>query len=249
MEPSTDDDLGSPRGPVLLVNRQPDLESESDDGLITYMALKDEDPVLAQRACEELYWRHSRTLLGWCLKNRAETFGKDAKDFVNATFLKAYDKADSFKFSAGPTPDAARLKVRRWLFQILYRLFLDARRTERGEPIVRDDDNEDGLLFDAPNPETPVNISDISPARKNLVLKFIESADPIDKAILKATAQYWSSISKKTILPRDVRQALCRELKLTENSLNVRRFRALENLKQFILKNERSQNENTTETR
>lgn len=249
MEPSLDDDLGPAFEPAVLTNRQPDLESEPDDGLITYMALKDDDLGLAQRACEELYRRHARTLIGWCLKNRAETFGKDAKDFVNATFLKAYDKAATFKFSTGATLEVRRFKVRRWLFQILYRLFLDGRRSEQCEPILRSDDNEDGLLLDAPNPETEPNTSDVSPARKNLVLKFLQSVEPIDKAILKATAQYWSSISGKTVVPRHVRQALCREFKLTENSLNVRRFRALNNLKQFILENERSKHENTTETR
>src|SRR5262245_1886125 len=79
-----------------VVSSDPALELEPEDGLVTFMALKDEDTDMAQLACQELYRRHARFLLGWCLNNRAETFGKAAEDFVNMAFLKAYDKAGTF---------------------------------------------------------------------------------------------------------------------------------------------------------
>ncbi|HEY5297272.1 MAG TPA: hypothetical protein VIK59_05060 [Verrucomicrobiae bacterium] len=245
MDTSVDADNPSPALPVLLANCDPILELESDDGLVTYMALKDEDAALARRACEELHRRHARFMLGWCLNNRAETFGSSAEDFVNIAFRKAYDKADTFICPVDANVETKRRKVKSWLFLILYNTFLDSRSAEIREPISRSDEDEDGLLFDLPNPNEELNTSNVSPERKTLVWKFIEKQELVDQAILKVTAEYWSPSVNKTVLPDHVRKALCGEFGLTENSLRVRRLRLLERMKNFILENE-TQNQVTT---
>ena len=240
MDTSIDEDnLPQAVRPPVVAPPDPVLEIEPDDGLITYMALKDEDEELAKRACQELHRRHARLLWGWCLKNRAETFGDSAEAFVNAAFIKAYESAHTYTPQSGVSAEVRRRQVIRWLFRLLHNTFLDGRRAEMREPFLRSDDTNDGLLFDWPQPAEIESLSDISARRKNLVLNFIEQQDATDQAILKVTAQYWSASAKKTVMPEHVRKAVCRELGLTENSLRVRRTRALDRLKDFILQNEK----------
>lgn len=223
----------------LLANRQPDLEAEPEDGLVTYMALQDVDFDLAQRACEELYRRHARLLVGWCMKNRAETYGKDAKDLVDEAFLRAFRSASSYGLPPDLDGEGRRRHVVAWLFTILRHAYFDARDAERREPFFRDDSEDaDGLLEHAAEPDRPSGINRISSVRRNLVLRFIEMQAAVDKAILTATAECWSPTVAQTVLPRYIRTSLCDEFGLTENSLRVRRSRALEKLRLFILQEE-----------
>jgi hypothetical protein len=165
-----------------------------------------------------------------------------AEDFVSVTFIKAYDYAHTFKCAVGLSAETKRRKVRRWLFLLLYNTFLDSRKGEKREPFFRPVNSDDGLLLDFPELGPIAETSGISARRKNLVLNFIERLDPLDQAILKLTAQYWSPSAKKTVMHDDVRKAICRELGLTENSLRVRRIRAIERLETFILQTEKQTN-------
>lgn len=241
MDPDTDpEDLPGGQGDIrLLANRQPDLEAEPEDGLVTYMALQDVDLDLAQRACEELYRRHARTMVGYCINHRKETYGRDAQDLVDETFLRAFRHAGTYRSKAGLDANARCRHVLAWLFRILDNAYLDSRKGEMLEPMVRDDREEtDGLLKMAAEPEERPDAGRVSPERRNLVLRFLDALDGVDKAILIATAESWSPTAAQTVLPRHIRRSLCEEFGLTENSLRVRRFRVLEKLRLFISEEE-----------
>ncbi len=234
------EDLSSGPGDIrLLANRQPDLEAEPEDGLVTYMALQDVDFDQAQRACEELYRRHAHRMVGWCLKNRAETYGQDATDLVDEAFLRAFRSAHSYRSRAGLDADGRRRHVMAWLFRILRNAYLDCRKGEQREQLVRDDSEDAGqLLNEAPDQEGIPDAGRVSPERRNLVLRFLDELDGVDKAILIATAESWSPTAAQTVLPRHICRSLCEEFGLTENSLRVRRFRVLEKLRLFISEEE-----------
>lgn len=241
MDPAAKAARAEPGELKLLTNRQPELEAEPDDGLVTFMALKDDDLDLAQRACEEVYRRHAHFLLAWCLKNRAETYGQDAKDLVQSALFRAFENAHQFQCPNGLDLDARRQRVRLWLFQILRNAFLDSRKSERREPFDRGD--HEGLeevpaIAPAPaNEDVKVTVS-VSGRRRSLILQFIETLEGVDKAILIATAECWSPTTSQTVLPRHIRQSLCAQFGLTENSLRVRRFRVLDKLRLFISEEE-----------
>gem|GEM_PF-1249525 len=219
----------------LLVNRQPDLEAEPEDGLVTYMALQEEDFDLAQRACEELYRRHARLMVGWCLKNRAETYGKDAMDLVDEAFLRAFRSALSYCSRTGLDPNQRRSHVIAWLFRILRNAYLDSRKAEQREPLVRDDSEDaDCFLENAAEPERSDDVIRISSQRRNLVLQFVEAQNERDKAILKATGECWVAAVGETVLPEAVRGKLCEEFGMTPNSLRVQRKRLIDKLRLFI---------------
>lgn len=241
MDPDADPEelAGGPGEIRLLANRQPDLEAEPEDGLVTYMALQDEDFDLAQRACEELYRRHARTMIGHCIKNRRETHGRDAQDLVDETFLRAFRYAGSYLSKTDLDANGRRRHVIAWLFRILYNAYLDSRKGEMLEPLVRDDtEHADGLLENAAEPEERPDAGRVTPVRRNLVLKFFDTLYGADKAILIATAECWSPTAAQTVLPAHVRRSLCEEFGLTENSLRVRRSRLIEKLRLFISQQE-----------
>lgn len=234
------DQLAGESGEVrLLANRQPALEVEPEDGLVTYMALQDEDFELAQKACEELYHRNARLMIGWCLKNRAETYGRDAKDLVDEAFLRAFRSAPSYRSPSDLDVDGKRRHVVAWLFKILRNVYLDSRKAELREPFYRDDREEaDGLLINTPEPEPFQDPTPVSPERRNLVLRFIEEQNERDRAILKATGECWSAAAGETVLPADVRDNLCAEFGMTANSLRVQRKRLMEKLRLCIIQKE-----------
>jgi RNA polymerase sigma factor (sigma-70 family) len=234
------DELAGHSGEIrLLSNQQPELEAEPEDGLVTYMALRDEDFDLAQRACGELYRRHARLMAGWCLKNRAETYGRDAEDLVNEAFLHAFRSAHSFRSSAGLDADGRRRHVIAWLFRILRNVYLACRKAEQREPLVRDDSEDaDCFLENVAEPDRPEDAGRISPQRRNLVHQFLEAQNDRDRAILKATGECWSAAAGETVLSADVRDKLCEEFGMNQNSLRVQRKRLIEKLRIFISQEE-----------
>jgi len=102
------------------------MEADSDADLVTWMTLRDDDQELAFRACELLYRRHSPLLLGWCEQKMGNIFGDAADDFVNATFNKAFDRAETFHCPTDASPEEKTKRVRGWLFRILENLVKDS---------------------------------------------------------------------------------------------------------------------------
>ena len=244
-----DDDAPDPDQKfVLLTRSHPDLEGETDEGLLTYMALKDDDVDLAQRACEQLHHRHAHFLLAWCYKERYQTFGDSAEDFINETFLRAYRQAKSFVCT---DLSQARQQVLAWLFRILRNVFIDSVRSEGRRPLVRMEEGSDDWLYDivsedsvaaeecqVTNAEDALQDGTVSAQRKNLVLKFRATLKPLEKEIFDLTAQFWSSAQGQTEIDTDLRDGVCERLGIKKCSLRVYRKRLLDRLKAFILEHE-----------
>jgi DNA-directed RNA polymerase specialized sigma24 family protein len=238
MEEVTDNNLLREPAPVtgLVTRSHPELEIESDDGLVTYMAFKVTDEGLALKACEELHRRHARFLLAWCLKNRIETFGDSAESFVNSAFLKAYQEAE--KFVCTDTAEA-KDQVLAWLFRILKNLYLDSLRAEKRRPAVRCTEEEWGRLEEIEEQRQEA-AAKVPTGRKAAVLKYLETLDSKDREILTVTAEFWDPEKGEAVIDDDVRAGLCREFGLTESSLRVRRKRLKDRAKAFI--NEHQEN-------
>jgi len=245
----TSDDVPDPAPNLALVtHNHPELEAESDDGLVVYMALKDQDLDLAQRACEQLHHRHAHFLLAWCYRERYQTFGDSAEDFVNETFLRAYRQAQHFVCT---DLSQGRQQILAWLFRILRNVFLDSMRSENRSPLVRiesgpDDkpsDNfaenviaaEEGQAAKAPD---NIHHNAVSAQRRNLVLQFRATLKPLEQEILDLTAQFWNSAQGRTEIDDDLRDGICNRLGIKKCSLRVYRKRLLDRLKAFIQEHE-----------
>lgn len=242
MEDSDDNDpLKEPEPiPGLVTRRHPELEGESDDSLVTYMAFKSTDEELARDACDELHRRHAHFLLSWCIKRRKETFGNSAEDFVNATFLKAYREADSFVCT---DQSQSKEQVLAWLFRILKNLYLDSLDAEKRRPVVRSPDGTIEWLEDLEEKQQKAS-EQVPVGRKAKALKFFETLPPKDQEILMVTAEFWDPKRGEPVIDDDIRQGICKDYGLTESSLRVRRKRLKERGKTFI-----QEQENKNETK
>jgi DNA-directed RNA polymerase specialized sigma24 family protein len=243
MEASFDDAPEADSTPVILTSERPHLAGEPDDGLLTYMALKEIDPQMAEDACVELHKRHSRLIAGWCSKRRFETFGEAVQDWVNQTFARAFNKAGSFSCEAKLPSETKTKLVQGWLFSILEHLFLERCRREAREKKLRDSDVNGEWLANVPNPsqiEAEDDGESVSTGRKALVVRFMEGLVEDDRKLLVITGQYYDVKLKRVEIPPDIRHAIHSELGVTEGSLRVRRNRLLNRLETFILENEQT---------
>lgn len=241
MDASFDDAPVGDSAVVILTSERTYLASEPDDGLLTFMALKEADPQVAEDACVELHRRHARLFAGWCSKSRFETFGASAEDWVSETFVRALDRASSFSCDASLPAETKTKLVQGWLFSILEHLFLDRCRQEAREKRLRDADVDGEWLENLPGPVEAEDSGDIVPTgRKALVVRFIEGLNENDRKLLLITGQYYDVNLKRVEIPRNVREAVYSELGVTEGSLRVRRNRLLNRLKHFILENDQT---------
>src|SRR5688572_17372916 len=105
---------------------------DSDEDLLFFMALKDEDPRGAENAWAEFYSRHVDYLYATCLYAYARSLGEGGvADLVHNTFIRVYEKAGTFQPSGhmGST-DRERAYVRAWFGKIAENLLKDSfRRT------------------------------------------------------------------------------------------------------------------------
>lgn len=247
MEASSDDEADSGPAPVIITSERPALVNEPDDSLLTFMALKDQAPELAQDACVELHRRHARILVGWCMKRRFETFGEAIEDWVNETFARAYEKAHKFSCDPKLHAETKTRLVRGWLFSVLEHLFLErcrdeAREKQRRATDVAEDEFENlGGVVETSDADCQPSIPT---GRKALVARFLESLGNDDRKLLLLTGQYYDSQLKRVEIPSEVREAIYSELGVTAVSLRVRRMRLLNRLRDFILEEEKKNRTN-----
>jgi RNA polymerase sigma factor (sigma-70 family) len=227
------DDILQESAPVsdLVTRSHPELENETDDSLVTYMAFKDTDEEMALKACEQLHSRHARFMLAWCIKNRNETFGESAEGFVNKTFFKAFTEAD--KFVCTEIADGTN-QVLAWLFRIMKNLYLDGRRAEGRRPVVRP--NGEAAWLEEIEERQREAAEQVSTGDKAAMREFLETLSPKDREILTVTAEFWDPKKGEAVIDDDVREGICKDNGLTESSLRVRRKRLKDRAKTFIQK-------------
>jgi RNA polymerase sigma factor (sigma-70 family) len=228
------DDILQESVPVsgLITRSHPELENDTDDGLVTYMAFQTTDEEMALKACEQLHSRHARFMLGWCIKNRNETFGESAEDFVNKTFFKAFTEADKFV-----CPDSAdgTNQVLAWLFRIMKNLYLDSRRAEGRRPVARP--NGEAAWLEEIEERQRESAEQVPTGTTAAMRAFLKTLSPKDKEILTSTAEFWDPKKGEAVIDDDVREGICAEYGLTESSLRVRRKRLKDRAKAFIQQN------------
>lgn len=226
-----------------------DLNHDDDSYLLLYMADVASNRELAEAAFTIFVGRHWAMLMGFCYQKRFETFGDSAEAFVNATFLKAFKCAGSFKPPHKGSEEDIRKKVQNWLFTILERLFLDARRKLLDEIKAREPINDRQLEEPVAEAETYEDSDSvpretqrqvISARRRNLMQQFMSELSERDRAILIQTQDYIDPNTGKTEpLPEELK-ALGLQFCVPADHIRVYRKRILDRLRVFIIAAERS---------
>jgi RNA polymerase sigma factor (sigma-70 family) len=216
-----------------------DLDGESDADLVAWMTLRSEDERTAFLACEVLYRRHSPLLLGWCQQKAENIFGEAAEDFVNATFLKAFDHAETFAFPQGASSETQTRLLQGWLFRILKNLLKDSLKAEARERQFRDRTVNIADIGDDPDFDFPCNDDtdgepSLSP-RALLARDFLENEiTEEDQDLLQLGAMFFDFVRNEPVIDPDLLQAICQKIGLTPSGLRSRRKRLSERLRTYI---------------
>jgi DNA-directed RNA polymerase specialized sigma24 family protein len=214
------------------------VETETDASLVRLMAQQAERPELAEDAVLELYRRHARRMTAACVKAFA-LYQQNHEELVRLAFEKALRDAPRKATQLRPDqPDEAHAThIKHWLYCILKRTCLDARRgeaSERAERSEQDVASVPAVVLDPPDEEAA---QAPEPRWMQLVRDFIASCPDRDQKILYNTIQFRDRITGQTSVPQDILNVLLKETKMKEGALRTRRLRLIDRMVQYVHRN------------
>jgi RNA polymerase sigma factor (sigma-70 family) len=215
--------------PAQAIGEVPDLSHETDEDLLVYMTMREDDPLTANEAWAEFFRRHIDYMYGKCQEVcRGILAGSGPDDLAQLAFIRAFERANTFK--PGPTkdPDMLRLRVRAWLGKIALHIYCDMLRGRKDWKELAVDKQE---LEEVPEqlPAAPT-----TSAYKQLLDDAIDSLSEKKQHILRVTYQYNQPGRKHQRLPNDVSEELAKTLSTTSDNIRQLRRRALQEVNQFI---------------
>jgi RNA polymerase sigma factor (sigma-70 family) len=206
-----------------------DLSQESDEDLLVYMTMRDDDPSAANQAWEVFYLRHADYLYERCCRLAHGILADSGPaDLVQETFIRAYEKAAKFNAGGVTDPGRLRLRVRAWLGKIAQNIFRDMLRGRKRESELSVDGQDlESLPEQQPSP-APLT------SNSKLLDEAIDSLSEKKQHILRVTFQYNQPGRKHQRLPNHVAEDLARTYKTTSDNIRQLRRRALLEVDQYI---------------
>lgn len=206
-----------------------DLSQETDEDLLVYMTMRDDDPSAANEAWAEFYLRHIDYLRWVCCRVSRVILGDTGPDdLAQWTFIKAYEKAGTFNSGGIKDPDRLRLRVRAWLGRIAQNIYRDMLRGRKDVTELAIDREE---LEEAPE---QVQATPTTSAYKRLLDEAINILSERKQHVLRVTYQYNQPGKKHQRLPNHVAEELANTLNTTSDNIRQLRCRALREIDQYI---------------
>jgi len=214
----------------MLAEVSSTMESESDEDLLLYMGMKNDDPDEAQLACTEFYRRHKRYLLYICV-NACRLLPdpyQDGMDLMSATFYKVYEKADSFIPLDNGSDDDRRRYMLAWVGTIAQNILIDGSRADKApEVVVSLEDLNEELPFNNEKPE-------LSPNAK-LVIKAVEEVLNEKERMVILLQYNWYEVGKPNQrLPNGVCEEIAESIGSTKQNVRQIHSRAKQKIKQYM---------------
>lgn len=205
-----------------------DLSLESDEDLLVFMTMREDDLTVANAAFAEFYQRHVSYIFRTCRRVTKGILDEaGAWDLVQETFLRANDRAATFNADGITDPERLKNRTRAWLGRIAVNIFRDVLRGRVGVREISLDDHE---IATEPQPLSPSSPS----ANRQLLDEAIESLSEKEQRVLRITFQYYQPGKKYQRLPNDVAEDLAKELGTTSNNVRQMRRRALRKITEYI---------------
>jgi RNA polymerase sigma factor (sigma-70 family) len=175
------------------------------------------------------YGRHRRYLYGVCLRAYGETLGDGrVTELVQDTFVRAYEKAGTFK----PDPDGdsvtGRRRARAWLGRISENIVSDYFRRE--PKVVFMDEDE---LPEQVDPEESVP-SGPSAARLERLERVLAQLSDREQEVLRATAMWYWPGQRQQRLPNSVMTKLAASLSTSADNVRQIRVRAMTKVRKLM---------------
>lgn len=196
------------------------------------MGLAATDPDGAREAYGAFYRRNA----GWLLQivrrkpHLMRVLGGEdgAADLVQDTFMRAFEKAETF--DRGGISDRERIsrRARAWLARIAKNLVLDDLRRGANPPSTQHIEELNG--FDPPMPE-----EEATSAHAQQLREAIEKLSERDQDILWTWAQFYKPGEQHQRLPDDVSQALAARWNTTPEAIRQQRRRLFEMLRASLI--------------
>lgn len=215
--------------PAKAIGNVPDLSEETDEDLLVYMTMREDDPLVANEAWAEFFRRHIVYMREKCRDVcRGILAGSGPDDLAQLTFIRAYERANTFKAGGISDPDRLRLRVRGWLSTIAKNIYRDTLRGRKDSKEFAVDNQE---LEEAP--ERP-QAAPTTSAYKRLLDEAIDALSEKKQHVLRVTFQYNQPGKKHQRLPNHVAEELAKTLNTTSDNIRQLRRRALQDVNQFI---------------
>jgi RNA polymerase sigma factor (sigma-70 family) len=215
--------------PAQAIGNVPDLSQETDEDLLIYMTMREDDPLVAKEAWAEFYRRHIDYMRGKCREVcRGILAGSGPDDLAQLTFIKAYERANTFKSGGINDLDRLRLRVRAWLGRIAQNIYRDMLRGRKDSKELAVDKED---LEEAPE---QVQAAPTTSTYKRLLDEAIDALSEKKQHVLRVTYQYNQPGKKHQRLPNHVAEELATTLNTTSDNVRQLRRRALQEVNQFI---------------
>lgn len=219
------------------------IKEESDEDLLTAILCKDDDPTGAARALEQLYSRYAPRLMGLAMNESWEGLGLDPDFLVSETFVKVWEKAETFKSSGQKLKDGTDAGACFWIFEIFKNLRIDALKHMKCRPGMEVcEPSEIQLQLDSKMKSPSANGElDEVPASERLqqVRNWLDSKSPAEKDLMLTSAEYVDCGTGKCHIPANILEGLAANMGTLPQSLKVKRQRLKEDLKNFLENTER----------
>jgi RNA polymerase sigma-70 factor, ECF subfamily len=202
-----------------------------DCELLRRMADQACDLSVRREAWGVFYERHAKFVARACEGSHARLIGIDkVLDAVTDTFLRAYEKAATFRLW-GASPGDQRRAVRAWLMRINENIVRDY---FRNSPLVAF--VGDWELDEAQNVRDDISASDDIPdSRVKLVEEGLETLSDREQQVLRETVFWYANGAVQQRMPHAAMEKLASELDATPANIRQIRVRALGKLRQYVL--------------
>lgn len=220
--------------PVKVAEHEQRLGEESDEILLSYMSLRDTNPSAAQAAWREFYNRHLRYMF-WISNGICRGILDDSaiNDLVQDVFIRAYERAETFKGGGLRDPERLQRRARAWLGTIAKHILMDILRSRSAISTINSEQKDlENLICESGD-------SDSESPQMRLLQTALNQLSENEQYVLRVTFQ-WYELGKQQRLPNDVAADLAKALNTTSANIRQIRRRALQKIEQIIKMNSNS---------
>jgi RNA polymerase sigma factor (sigma-70 family) len=220
-------------------NQEPAL---LDSELLRLMATPAGGNDTARTAWEEFYRRHFRYLRAVCTRAFLGIVGQaGVPEIVHDTFIRAYQKAGTFRSEDGIGPDGDRRHVRGWLGRISENIVRDRFRDEPDIVFVEEDDliAKPAQIVDDPLESRDSNRTGeaTSPQLQRFETAFSTLSER-EQEVLRQTAFWYRSDGQPQRMPNSAMKRITESLNISAANVRQIRARATAKLKVYMEQHE-----------
>jgi RNA polymerase sigma factor (sigma-70 family) len=207
------------------------ISEASNELLLSLMANRYIDQALAEQAFTEFYNRHRGYLFRTACKMANGLFDDDEKfDLVQETFIRAYEKAHTFKGAALDDTTQEQRWARAWLGKIANNLLIDKMRKKKGILLLSYDDER--VRSEAELKRAVAGLPRSSDQR--LVQEALERLTEKEQRILRLAALNYLPGDKELRIPDSDLDELATTYNVSKASIRQTKKRAKEKVRNYL---------------